>query len=96
MKPSQIATGMSYEDKRMEIIRRVTAMIASGDGKVVEYIEDSASSKPLYLPLRKPQRLLLAKFAKWAARPAGTKKLLCEQKFTNWLRGPTDRLVRSR
>lgn len=94
MKASQIAKGVSYEDKRMENIRTVKTIYSTseGKGKVVEYVETSAKGdeKPLYWPLRsRTHRLPLREFAEWAARPAGTKKFLSEKKFMDWLRGPT-------
>ena len=99
MKASQIAVSGSYEDKKMKIIRMVKAILSTSKGKVVEYIERSATDdpKPLYWPLRhQTGRLPLREFAKWAARPAGTKKFLSEKKLMDWLRGKTDLLAKSR
>ncbi|HEY9585535.1 MAG TPA: hypothetical protein VJJ02_03020 [Candidatus Paceibacterota bacterium] len=94
MKVSQIAGGQSYEDKEMCVVRRVTTIFPGGGEGVVEYIEHTVGEQ-FYWPARRAKRMSLSEFAKWAARPAGTKKLLSEQKFTDWLRGPTDRLTRN-
>lgn len=97
VKVSQIAKDASYEDKGVVSIRTVIAIYGSKeiDRSTVVYIECPAS-KSLYRHLQPQKSMPLTEFAKWAARPAGTKKLLSEKKFMDWVRGPTDRLVKSR
>ena len=85
MKVSQIAGGQSYEDKEMCVVRRVTTIFPGGGEGIVEYIEQTASEE-FYWPARRPKRMSLSEFAKWAARPAGTKG-----PFKNWAEGPTER-----
>lgn len=84
MKITQIAVGSSYEDKSGKTVRTVFSRYESNGVHMVEYTErpSGEAERPLYWRLRETHSLALAKFARWAARPADTKRALTPVEIT--------------